>query len=53
MRFPTESPAYRAARNDLLESEKELRRQIEAFAAKRRALPPEGRGTDWHPRLSY
>jgi predicted dithiol-disulfide oxidoreductase (DUF899 family) len=38
-RFPGESPKYRAAREKLLESEIALRRQIEAVAAERRALP--------------
>src|SRR5258707_9938193 len=41
-RFPNESPAYRVARDRLLESEMALRRQIEAVAAERRALPPGG-----------
>ena len=41
-RFPGESPAYRAARDQLLEAEIELRRQTEAVAAMRRALPPGG-----------
>ena len=40
--FPNESPAYRAARAALLDDEIALRRQIEAVAAKRRALPPGG-----------
>jgi predicted dithiol-disulfide oxidoreductase (DUF899 family) len=40
--FPGESEAYRAARNDLLEDEMELRRFIERVAAKRRRLPPGG-----------
>jgi predicted dithiol-disulfide oxidoreductase (DUF899 family) len=39
MRFPNESDAYRAARNELLDAEIELRRSVEAVAAKRRALP--------------
>lgn len=39
MRFPGESSEYRAARNDLLQSEIELRRQTEAVAAQRRKLP--------------
>jgi predicted dithiol-disulfide oxidoreductase (DUF899 family) len=39
VRFPGESDAYRAARNDLLNAEVELRRQVEAVAAQRRALP--------------
>ncbi len=37
--FPNESEAYRAARNQLLESEKELRRHVEAIAVQRRQLP--------------
>src|SRR4051812_45085779 len=40
--FPGESPEYRAARDRLLEQEIELRRQTEAVAAARRALPPGG-----------
>jgi predicted dithiol-disulfide oxidoreductase (DUF899 family) len=40
--FPNESKAYRAARAELLDDEIALRRQIEAVAAKRRALPPGG-----------
>lgn len=40
--FPNESEAYRAARAGLLADEIALRRQIEAVAAKRRALPPGG-----------
>ena len=40
--FPNESADYRAARNALLADEIALRRQIEAVAAKRRALPPGG-----------
>jgi predicted dithiol-disulfide oxidoreductase (DUF899 family) len=40
--FPGESVEYRAARDDLLEAEKDLRRQVEAVAAKRRALPSGG-----------
>jgi len=39
MRFPGESERYRAARDDLLRAEIELRRQTEAVAAQRRALP--------------
>jgi len=42
IRFPNESIEYRAARNRLLESEIALRRQIEAVAAERRALPQGG-----------
>jgi predicted dithiol-disulfide oxidoreductase (DUF899 family) len=39
VRFPGESPAYREARDALLEAEAGLRRQAEAVAAQRRALP--------------
>ena len=39
MRFPGESEEYRRARMRLLDAEIELRRQIEAVAAERRALP--------------
>jgi predicted dithiol-disulfide oxidoreductase (DUF899 family) len=38
-RFPGESDEYRAARDELLATELELRRQLEAAALKRRALP--------------
>src|SRR5438309_10051165 len=41
--FPGESPEYRAAREELLEQEIELRRAMEAVAAARRELPPGGR----------
>ena len=37
--FPNESEAYRKARDELLEAEIALRRQTEAVAAARRALP--------------
>jgi predicted dithiol-disulfide oxidoreductase (DUF899 family) len=40
--FPGESVEYRAARDELLASEIELRRHMEAVAAKRRELPPGG-----------
>jgi predicted dithiol-disulfide oxidoreductase (DUF899 family) len=40
--FPGESAEYRAARNELLIKEIELRRQMEAVAAARRELPPGG-----------
>jgi predicted dithiol-disulfide oxidoreductase (DUF899 family) len=40
--FPNETPEYRAARDALLKSELELRRQMEAVAAELRALPPGG-----------
>lgn len=43
MAFPNESPAYRQARNALLDAEIELRRQTERVAAMRRALPPGGK----------
>ena len=38
-RFPNESDAYRAARNQLLQAEIDLRSQAEGVAAQRRALP--------------
>jgi predicted dithiol-disulfide oxidoreductase (DUF899 family) len=44
-RFPGETHAYREARNDLLREEIELRRQIEAVAARRRSLPLGGEVT--------
>ena len=40
--FPGESADYRAARNDLLTKEIELRREMEAVAEARRELPPGG-----------
>ena len=43
MAFPNETPAYRAARNALLDAEIALRRQTEAVAELRRALPPGGK----------
>ncbi len=43
VRFPGESSAYRTARDRLLRTEMELRRQIEAVAALRRALPLGGK----------
>lgn len=39
IRFPGENDAYRKARNELLEAEMALRRNIEAVAALRRKLP--------------
>ena len=42
VRFPGESAKYRAARDQLLEREIELRGAMEAAAAVRRALPPGG-----------
>jgi predicted dithiol-disulfide oxidoreductase (DUF899 family) len=38
-RFPGEGKAYRAARNNLLKAEMELRKKMEAVAALRRKLP--------------
>src|SRR3546814_15354332 len=38
--FPNESAEYRSARIALLDAEIALRRQLEAVAAQRRALPP-------------
>jgi predicted dithiol-disulfide oxidoreductase (DUF899 family) len=43
IKLPGESPDYRAARDRLLEREIELRRDMEAVAAARRALPSGGR----------
>jgi predicted dithiol-disulfide oxidoreductase (DUF899 family) len=43
--FPNESRAYRAARETLLNAEIALRRQMEAVAELRRALPPGGEVT--------
>ena len=40
--YPGESADYRAARDRLLEQEIQLRREMEAVAAARRALPPGG-----------
>lgn len=42
MAYPNESPEYRAARDALLDAEIALRRQTEAVAALRRALPAGG-----------
>lgn len=42
IRFPNERDEYRAARDELLCAEIELRRQTEAVAAMRRDLPPGG-----------
>jgi len=41
--FPNQSADYRAAREELLTAEIELRRAMEKVAAKRRSLPPGGR----------
>jgi predicted dithiol-disulfide oxidoreductase (DUF899 family) len=38
-RFPNESAEYRKARNELLEAEVALRRQLENVATLRRSLP--------------
>ncbi len=45
MSWPNESDEYRQARDELLEAEIELRRQEEAVAARRRALPLGGEVT--------
>jgi predicted dithiol-disulfide oxidoreductase (DUF899 family) len=42
MKFPNESPAYRQARDELLEAERELRERMEAVARRRRDLPRGG-----------
>jgi predicted dithiol-disulfide oxidoreductase (DUF899 family) len=42
VKFPRESGEYREGRDRLLESEIQLRRQMEAVAAERRGLPPGG-----------
>ena len=39
VRFPGETDSYRTSRDELLDAEIDLRRQIEAVAAKRRKLP--------------
>jgi predicted dithiol-disulfide oxidoreductase (DUF899 family) len=39
VRFPGESPSYRAARNKLLDAEIEMRRAVESAATLRRTLP--------------
>lgn len=46
MNWPNESPKYRGARDELLQAEVALRRQEEAVAAQRRALPPGGEVTE-------
>jgi predicted dithiol-disulfide oxidoreductase (DUF899 family) len=46
MHFPNESADYRASRNRLLQAEIALRRQTEAVAAMRRALPPGGQAPE-------
>jgi predicted dithiol-disulfide oxidoreductase (DUF899 family) len=42
VRFPGETDEYRRARDELLAAEVALRRQVEAVAEQRRALPPGG-----------
>jgi predicted dithiol-disulfide oxidoreductase (DUF899 family) len=42
-RFPGESEQYRRARDELTDAEMDLRRRVEAVAAKRRTLPRGGR----------
>ena len=42
MKFPNESPEYRRARDELLEAEISLRKQVEQVAAQRRRLPLSG-----------
>lgn len=46
VRFPGESDEYRRARDELLQAEVDLRRQIEAVAAQRRTLPLGGEVPD-------
>ena len=45
-RFPNESEAYRQARDELLEAEMGLRRNLEEVASRRRLLPRGGRITE-------
>jgi predicted dithiol-disulfide oxidoreductase (DUF899 family) len=47
VRFPGESDQYRRARDELLNAEMELRRQIEVVAAQRRRLPLGGLVRDY------
>ncbi len=47
IRFPRESGEYRAARNELLQAEAELRDKLEAVAALRRKLPLGGPAEDY------
>src|SRR5215469_14049100 len=42
-RFPNEDTDYRAARDELLVAERELRRQIERVTAQRRMMPHGGK----------
>ena len=46
IRFPNESPAYREARDQLLEAEIRLRKSLEEVAAMRRKLPPGGEASE-------
>jgi predicted dithiol-disulfide oxidoreductase (DUF899 family) len=43
LRYPNESPAYRKARDELLQEEKALVEKVRTVAEKRRQLPPGGR----------
>ncbi len=47
IRFPNESPEYRAKRDELLQAEVELRARIEEVAALRRGLPLGGEVADY------
>lgn len=46
LRLPGESKDYRGARNELLDAEIALRREIERVAVLRRALPPSDKVVD-------
>ncbi|MFL5883832.1 MAG: DUF899 family protein, partial [Thermoleophilaceae bacterium] len=46
VRFPGEPDDYRAERDELLRAEVDLRRQTEAVAAQRRALPLGGQAPE-------
>ena len=46
-RYPNESAEYRAARNELIVEEIELRRHLERVASQRRALPAGGDPQDF------
>jgi predicted dithiol-disulfide oxidoreductase (DUF899 family) len=45
--FPNESPAYRTARNALLDAERALQRKVIAVASLRQQLPPGGLAADY------
>ena len=47
IRFPNESAEYRAARDELLDAEIELRAMVERVAALRRELPAGGEAHDY------